>query len=128
MVTSARGADIHSLREKGISYIELEQPDKQIVPRIDSATPKSSVRGHKHPVLSRLLCPVKYLEADFDVNPAEYVAFIRTKDSIHLPPGSKTNCVITRFESPLEIFLHSYMPMVATIPTTPKVDFFVIRY
>ncbi len=64
------------MREKGISYVELEQPDKQIVPRIDPAAPKSPIRGHNHPVFSRLLCPVKYLQADFDPNPAEYVAFI----------------------------------------------------
>lgn len=70
VITSARGADIHSLREKGISYIKLEQSDKQIDPRIDPAAPKSLVRGHQHPVFSRLLCSVKYL-VDFDSNPAE---------------------------------------------------------
>jgi hypothetical protein len=58
------------LREKGISYIELEQPNMQIIPRIDPAGPKTTFRGHNHPILSRILCPVKYL-ADFDSNPSE---------------------------------------------------------
>ena len=62
------------MREKGLSYIELELPDKQLIPRIDPAAQKSSVRGHNHVVLSRLLCPVKYL-AEFDANPAEYYVF-----------------------------------------------------
>jgi len=74
VVTGARGADIHSLREKGISYIELEQPGKCIIPHIDPAAPKNIVRGHNHLVLSRLLCPVKYL-AEFDANPEEWVYF-----------------------------------------------------
>ena len=69
-VTATRGADISSLREKGLYYIELEQPDQQLNPRLDPAAPKSSTRGHHHPVLSRLLCPVKYL-AEFDADPAE---------------------------------------------------------
>jgi len=70
-VTAARGADISSLSEKGIYYIELEQKEG-LIPKLDPAAPKTSTRGHNHPVLSRLLCPVRYL-AEFDAEPAEYV-------------------------------------------------------
>ena len=58
------------LHEKGIYYIELEQPDHQLDPKLDPAALKSSTCGHHHPVLSRLLCPVKYL-AEFNADLAE---------------------------------------------------------
>ncbi len=72
---SAWGADIYSLHEKGVSYIELEQPDKQLTLQIDPAAPKTSFQDHNHLILSRLLCPVKYL-ADFDANLSEWVLLL----------------------------------------------------
>ena len=74
VVMGAQGADIHSLCKKGVSYIKLEQPNKCIIPHIDLAAPKNTIRGHNHLVLSRLLCPVRYL-SEFDANPDEWVYF-----------------------------------------------------
>ncbi|PPQ87205.1 hypothetical protein CVT25_014179, partial [Psilocybe cyanescens] len=39
-------------------------------PEISAKLKKSETRGFKHPVLARLLCPIKHLE-DFDANPTE---------------------------------------------------------
>ncbi|KAF8153904.1 hypothetical protein B0H34DRAFT_809548 [Crassisporium funariophilum] len=70
-VTSARGADISTLREAGLEYVALEQPGEELLPKIKRASEKKSTRGHNHIVLLRLLCPVKHLN-DFDANPEEF--------------------------------------------------------
>lgn len=62
------GADIASLRDKGIHYVELEQPNQDLMPKLHVSASKSTSRGHHHPVLSRLLCPVEHLK-DFDADP-----------------------------------------------------------
>jgi len=63
-------ADISSLHDKGIHYIELEQPNQELKPKLNVSAQKSIARGHYHSVLSRLLCPVKHLK-DFDADPEE---------------------------------------------------------
>ena len=69
-MTGARGADISSLREAGLEYIAMEQPDQTLLPKIKLGAEKKATRGHNHSVLSRLLCPVKHLK-DYDENPVE---------------------------------------------------------
>ncbi|KIM35219.1 hypothetical protein M413DRAFT_14685 [Hebeloma cylindrosporum] len=70
-VTAARGADISTLREAGLEYIALEQPDELLLPKIRRGAEKNTTRGHHHPVLSRLLCPVALL-SDYDADPEEF--------------------------------------------------------
>jgi hypothetical protein len=53
-------------------YVKLEQPNQNLMPKLNISAPKSTTRGHYHPVLSRFLCPVEYLK-DFDADPEEYV-------------------------------------------------------
>jgi uncharacterized protein DUF6698 len=69
-VTAARGADISTLREAGLEYVALEQPNEVLLPKIRRGADKKMTRGHNHPVLSRLLCPVALLE-DYDAEPDE---------------------------------------------------------
>jgi uncharacterized protein DUF6698 len=69
-VTAARGADISTLREAGLEYVALEQPDEVLVPKIRRGAEKKTTRGHNHPVLSRLLCPVDLIN-DYDTEPEE---------------------------------------------------------
>ena len=55
------------LREAGLEYVALEQPDEVLIPKIRQGAEKKMTRGHNHPVLSRLLCPVvliKYYDAE----------------------------------------------------------------
>ncbi|KAF8815987.1 hypothetical protein BYT27DRAFT_7078491, partial [Phlegmacium glaucopus] len=70
-VTAARGADISTLREAGLEYVALEQPDEVLVPKIRQGAEKKTRRGHNHPVLSRLLCPVILIN-DYDADPEEF--------------------------------------------------------
>jgi len=69
-VTAARGADISTLREAGLEYVALEQPNEMLGPKIRRGAEKKTTRGHNHPVLSRLLCPVVLIE-DYDTEPEE---------------------------------------------------------
>jgi hypothetical protein len=69
-VTAARGADISTLREAGLEYVALEQPNEVLVPKIRRGAEKKTTRGHNHPVLSRLLCPVSLIK-DYDNDPEE---------------------------------------------------------
>jgi len=69
-VTAARGADISTLREAGLEYVALEQPDEVLVPKIRRGAEKKTTRGHNHLVLSRLLCPVVLIK-DYDAEPEE---------------------------------------------------------
>jgi hypothetical protein len=66
----ARSDDIGSLVHDGLEYIALDLPSKVLEPRIPIKQKKDISRGFKHPVLARLLCPVKYL-ANFDADPKE---------------------------------------------------------
>ena len=66
----AQGDDIGSLSCSGLKYIALEQPNKKLVTDIPPDADKRLSRGHNHPVLSKLLCPVCLLE-DFDADPTE---------------------------------------------------------
>jgi hypothetical protein len=66
----ARGDDIASLSCSGLKYVALKQPNKQLIPDIPPDADKRSSRGHNHPVLSRLLCPVRLL-GEFDEDPTE---------------------------------------------------------
>lgn len=68
-VTSARSDDISSLKRDGLGYIALDLPGGAIVPIIPAKASKS-VRGFNHPVLGRLLCPLRYLAA-FEADPEE---------------------------------------------------------
>ncbi len=94
-VTAVRGSDISSLCEKGIYYIELEQPDQQLNLKLNPAAPKNSTCSHHHLVLSRLLCPVKYL-AEFDADPAEWVDQY-SWSSAHTTLDFRENYVTTKF-------------------------------
>ena len=69
-MTAARGADISTLREAGLEYVALEQPDEVLVPKIRRGAEKKMTWGHNHPVLSRLLCPVVLIK-DYDAEPEE---------------------------------------------------------
>lgn len=71
-VGSARSDDCSSLRDTGLSYVAMDLPGGRLEPPILPHTDKGSHRGFKHPVLARLLCPMRLIE-DFDSNPAEYV-------------------------------------------------------
>ncbi|KAF8148267.1 hypothetical protein B0H34DRAFT_737596 [Crassisporium funariophilum] len=70
-VTAARGADISSLREAGLEYVALEEANEILLPKIRHGADKKTTRGYNHPVLARLLCPVKYLP-EFDAEPEEF--------------------------------------------------------
>jgi len=67
---AVRGADISSLHDKGIHYIELEQPNQELKPKLNISAQKSTACGHYHPVLLWLLCPVEHLK-DFNADPEE---------------------------------------------------------
>jgi len=69
-VTAARGADISTLCEAGLEYVALEQPNEVLVPKIRRGAEKKTTRGHNHPVLSRLRCPVVLIK-DYDTEPKE---------------------------------------------------------
>ena len=69
-MTAARGADISTLREAGLEYVALEQPGEVLLPKIRRGAEKKTTRGHNHPVLSRLLCPVVFVN-DYDADPEE---------------------------------------------------------
>ena len=66
----AQGDDIGSLSCSGLKYIALEQPNKKLVTDIPPDADKRLSRGHNHPVLLKLLCPVCLLE-EFDADPTE---------------------------------------------------------
>jgi hypothetical protein len=70
-LSSACSDDVSSLKDNALHYIALGPLEPAFPPK----SKKSGVRGFKHPVLGRLLCPVKYLE-DFDRDPQEYGGFI----------------------------------------------------
>ena len=67
---AACGDNINSLNNHGLKYISLEQPGKQLVPDIAPDSDKTALRGHNHPVTSRLLCPAHLLK-EFDADPTE---------------------------------------------------------
>ena len=69
-MTAAQGADILTLREAGLEYVALEQPDEVLVPKIRRGAEKKITQGHNHPVLSCLLCPVVLIK-DYDAKPDE---------------------------------------------------------
>ena len=50
------------------SYVALETPGGELVPKIPANATKCESRGFYHPILARLLCPVKWL-SDFDADP-----------------------------------------------------------
>ena len=70
-LSTAHGNDIKSLLDRGLAYLSMDLPDKQLLPLISPTSTKEETRGHNHIILSRLLCPVRLL-ADFDQNPDEY--------------------------------------------------------
>ncbi|KAF9544906.1 hypothetical protein CPC08DRAFT_755773 [Agrocybe pediades] len=74
---AARGDDIGSLLDKGLVYVALEQPGHVLTPPIHPNARKNESRGHHHPVLSRLLCPVRYLN-EFDRDPPSTMKKLRT--------------------------------------------------
>jgi len=67
----ARSEDISNLFTAILVYIGEADPDDKVIPEISAHVKKSESRGFKHPVLARLLCPIKYLDK-FKENPAEY--------------------------------------------------------
>jgi hypothetical protein len=66
----ARSDDIGGLAHIGLEYIAFDLPSKVLEPRISIKQKKDIAQGFKHPVLARLLCPVKYL-SNFDADPKE---------------------------------------------------------
>ena len=68
--SGARGNDIKDLCDRGLVYIALDLPPGQKLD-ISPTLSKQEARGHNHVVLSRLLCPVRFLEA-FDKEPEVY--------------------------------------------------------
>jgi hypothetical protein len=70
----ARSDDCGSLREMGLSYVAIDTETKTLDPPILPRSAKVGTRGFYHPVLGRLLCPLKYIK-DFDADPA-YVQVI----------------------------------------------------
>lgn len=66
---SARSDDASSLKEAGLAYIALDTPGLRIEPIIPPKASKSE-RGFTHPVLARLLCPMR-LVSDFDTDPTK---------------------------------------------------------
>lgn len=71
---AARSEDISTLGRTIFIYINEADPDHKVHPEISAKLKKSKTRGFKHPVLARLLCPIKHLE-DFDANPTEYSVY-----------------------------------------------------
>ena len=65
----ARSDDCGSLREDGIAYVSLEISPTILTPAIPVKSPKAANRGFHHPILGRLLCPIKYIN-EFDADPA----------------------------------------------------------
>ena len=64
-LSAACSDDISSLHADGLTYIALDLPNKILHPPILPKSPKAITRGFNHPVLGRLLCPIKYIK-DFD--------------------------------------------------------------
>ena len=81
-VGSARSDDISSLRTDGLAYIAVDLPTKVIDPPIQPKAPKAATRGFNHPVLGRLLCPIKHLK-DFD-NPEKGYIMPTTSFSLNV--------------------------------------------
>lgn len=65
--SGARGNDIKDLLDRGLVYVALDLPHGQKLD-ISLTLSKQDARGHNHVLLSRLLCPVRLLEA-FDEEP-----------------------------------------------------------
>ena len=70
----ARSDDSGSLREDGLNYVACDRPRKLLEPVIPSRSTKSSTRGFNHPVIGRLLCPIKYI-CMYDEDSASYVVY-----------------------------------------------------
>ena len=70
-MTAAQGANISMLREAGLEYVALEQPDEALIPKIRQGAEKKMTRGHNHPVLLRLLFPVVLIK-DYDAEPEKH--------------------------------------------------------
>ena len=68
--SGARGNDIKDLVDRGLVYVALDLPPGQKLD-ISPTMSKQEARGHNHILLSRLLCPVRLLEA-FDEEPEAY--------------------------------------------------------
>ncbi|KAF9539267.1 hypothetical protein CPC08DRAFT_651227 [Agrocybe pediades] len=69
--SAARSDDLSSLNKLALAYTASAEAGECLVPPIKVGSTKSKTRGHKHPQLSRLLCPAKYL-ADFDKDPEAF--------------------------------------------------------
>jgi hypothetical protein len=65
----ARSDDCGSLREAGLTYVAIDTLSKVLEPPILPGNAKLGTQGFYHPVLGRLLCPLKYIE-EFDTDPA----------------------------------------------------------
>ena len=65
--------DTSSLLQSGLEYVALDVVGGQLIPKISVVSSKCEARGWHHPVLARLLCPVKWL-TEFDADPKAFVA------------------------------------------------------
>jgi hypothetical protein len=58
----ARGDDVASLRDEGLSYAASLMPNRVLTPTILAKAQKSTTRGFLHPQLGALLCPIHLYE------------------------------------------------------------------
>jgi hypothetical protein len=65
---NAQSNDVQSLLVSGLAYAAVELPDGLLLPPINIKAKKLVAQGFNHPVLTCLLCPVKYL-SDFNADP-----------------------------------------------------------
>ncbi|PPQ73254.1 hypothetical protein CVT24_009969 [Panaeolus cyanescens] len=68
--SSARSADIFSLKDRILVYVAMDKANKQLDPQLLPNDSKKK-RGFKHIDLARLICPIVYKE-EFERNPIEF--------------------------------------------------------
>jgi hypothetical protein len=113
---NARSDDCGSLRDDGLAYVALEMAEKTLQPPIAVKNMKAGTRGFKHPMLGRLLCPIKHL-AEFDLDQATCV--INYNLGIYSSKRHSDFCknlMMGGYQSPQKIYRCFFMVMITMTP------------